>query len=120
VELRQLCEPRLDLGLVGDVEVRLDHLAERGHLQRAGSVSPAARDDARALGGERLRAGEPDAARAPRDERELSEQSLHARQYSRDMRIAGVVVALIVLVSAAHADRKALRPYAGRIVYSPD
>lgn len=36
------------------------------------------------------------------------------------MRIAGVVVALIVLASAAHADRKALRPYAGRIVYSPD
>lgn len=36
------------------------------------------------------------------------------------MRIVGVVVALIVLVSTAHADRKALKPYAGRIVYSPD
>lgn len=36
------------------------------------------------------------------------------------MRLAGIVIALVVGLSIVHADNKALEPYVGRIVYSPD
>ncbi len=36
------------------------------------------------------------------------------------MRLLGIVIALVVGLSTAHADDKALKPYVGRLVYSPD
>jgi hypothetical protein len=36
------------------------------------------------------------------------------------MRLVGIVVAIVVALSPAYADDKALKPYAGRLVFSPD
>jgi hypothetical protein len=36
------------------------------------------------------------------------------------MRLLGIVIAIVVGLSTAHADDKALKPYVGRLVYSPD
>jgi hypothetical protein len=36
------------------------------------------------------------------------------------MRLVGIVVAIVVAFGVAHADDKALKPYVGRVVMSPD
>ncbi len=85
VELGQLVEAALDLGFVGDVEVRGRHLAEPRRCDRTVAVRPAlaqaaARGDhTRALVGQRARACGPDSRRAACHQRELAQQTLHAR-----------------------------------------
>ena len=79
VELGQPVDPRADLGLVGDVEVREADLAERGRLDRRIAVRsavaqpPATREHRGAFVGECARARGADAARAAGDERVLAE-----------------------------------------------
>jgi hypothetical protein len=78
-----------------------------------------------ALRRECFRTRKADAARAASDDCELPEEPLHERQYTRLMRIAvGVVLGVALLVLTARAagvsDDKALKPYAGKLVVSPD
>ena len=117
VEIGKLREARFDLRLVGDIEMRGRDLAEARRLHASLRITATTREDGRALVRECFRARSANAARAAGDDREFAEQSFHGEQYTRDVK---VIALLLVLLGIAHADDKALRPYAGRIVISPD